>query len=284
MASAYIQVKELLRRMTFVKNNTRKLLFFDIDGTLLTPYPWKVPDSTCQALKEARANGHLLFINSGRTYAMISSMIKEMDFDGYVCGCGSQIYMNGELLFSSSNPNELCRETVERLRQCQMPAFFERPDKILYDGAAKALPDAIAQLKVETAVEDLSLYSPEVYHTFTFDKFLAFPVPGADTEAFRAFADQHFTCFVHEDAAWELTQKEYSKATGIQFLADHLGVSTEDTFAFGDSTNDLPMLQFAGTIIAMGQSDPKILPHCTYQTTNIEEDGIANALKHFHLI
>ena len=78
-----------------------------------------------------------------------------------------------------------------------MPAFFERPDKILYDGAAKALPDAIAQLKVETAVEDLSLYSPEVYHTFTFDKFLAFPVPGADTEAFRAFADQHFTCFVH---------------------------------------------------------------------------------------
>lgn len=106
---------------------------------------------------------------------MISSMIKEMDFDGYVCGCGSQIYMNGELLFSSSNPNELCRETVERLRQCQMPAFFERPDKILYDGAAKDLPDAIAQLKVETAVEDLSLYSPEVYHTFTFDKFLAFP-------------------------------------------------------------------------------------------------------------
>ena len=145
MASAYIQVKELLRRMTFVKNNTRKLLFFDIDGTLLTPYPWKVPDSTRQALKEARANGHLLFINSGRTYAMISSMIQEMDFDGYVCGCGSQIYMNGELLFSSSNPNELCRETVERLRQCQMPAFFERPDKILYDGAAKALPDAIAQ-------------------------------------------------------------------------------------------------------------------------------------------
>ena len=61
MASAYIQVKELLKRMTFMKNNTRKLLFFDIDGTLLTPYPWKVPDSTRQALKEARANGHLPF-------------------------------------------------------------------------------------------------------------------------------------------------------------------------------------------------------------------------------
>lgn len=113
--------------------NNRKLLFFDIDKTLLTPYPWTVPDSAKQALKEARYNGHLLFINSGRTYTMIPEIIKEMGFDGYVCGCGSQIYMNEELLFSSSIPNPLCRKTTELLRECRIPAFFERPDKILYD-------------------------------------------------------------------------------------------------------------------------------------------------------
>lgn len=59
--------------------NNRKLLFFDIDKTLLTPYPWTVPDSAKQALKEARYNGHLLFINSGRTYTMIPEIIKEWD-------------------------------------------------------------------------------------------------------------------------------------------------------------------------------------------------------------
>ena len=63
--------------------NNRKLLFFDIDKTLLTPYPWTVPDSAKQALKEARYNGHLLFINSGRTYTMIPEIIKEMGFDGF---------------------------------------------------------------------------------------------------------------------------------------------------------------------------------------------------------
>ena len=56
--------------------NNRKLLFFDIDKTLLTPYPWTVPDSARLALKEAHDNGHLLFINSGRTYAMIPKIIK----------------------------------------------------------------------------------------------------------------------------------------------------------------------------------------------------------------
>lgn len=262
----------------------RKLLFFDIDGTLLTPYPWTVPDSARKALKEARANGHLIFINSGRIYAMIPSIIKEMGFDGYVCGCGSQIYMNDKLLFSSMIPNDLCRETIEKLRQCKVPAFFEHPDKLLYDSKAPTLPETILNLKSEVEVEDLALYTPEIYHTFSFAKFLAFPDADSDTETFREFVDKHFSCFIHDDAAWEITQKHCSKATGIQFLAEKLNVSVENTFAFGDSTNDLPMLQYAENSIAMGHCDPLILPHCTYQTSDILDNGIANALKHFHLI
>ena len=275
---------QILRQRRHLMENNRKLLFFDIDKTLLTPYPWTVPDSAKQALKEARYNGHLLFINSGRTYTMIPEIIKEMGFDGYVCGCGSQIYMNEELLFSSSIPNPLCRKTTELLRECRIPAFFERPDKILYDSNSCAVPETVQKLKAEVIVEDLALYPPETYNHFTFDKFLAFPSADSDMETFRKFADEHFLCFIHEDKAWELTQKNLSKATGIRFLADRLGVPVKDTYAFGDSTNDLLMLQFAGNSIAMGNSDPLILPHCTYQTTNIEDNGIANALKHFHLI
>ena len=261
-----------------------KLLFFDIDGTLLTPYPWKIPESARTALKEAQKNGHKLFINSGRTYAMIPDKIKELNFDGYVCGCGSQIYMDGKLLLSSSNPHELCVETIDILRKCKIPAFFECPDRILYDGSSAILPDAIQNLRTEVKVEDLSLYKEPLSKTFTFDKFLVFPRKDADMETFREFADRHFTRFVHADDAWELTQKAYSKATGIQFLMEYLEKSLEDTYAFGDSTNDLPMLKYAGTSIAMGLSDPAILPFCTWQTTDIEDNGIKNALEHFGLI
>ncbi len=55
---------------------------------------------------------------------MIPEIIKEMGFDGYVCGCGSQIYMNEELLFSSSIPNPLCRKTRELLRECKFLRFL----------------------------------------------------------------------------------------------------------------------------------------------------------------
>ena len=49
-------------------NGTRKALFFDIDGTLLSEVTHTVPESAKLALKKAREKGHLVFINSGRTY------------------------------------------------------------------------------------------------------------------------------------------------------------------------------------------------------------------------
>ena len=61
--------------------NNKKILFFDIDGTLLTPHPFKVPESTKLALTKAHENGHLLFINTGRTKAMMPPEIADLPFD-----------------------------------------------------------------------------------------------------------------------------------------------------------------------------------------------------------
>lgn len=82
----------------------------------------------------------------------------------------------------------------------------------------------------------------------------------------------------------EIIQKDYSKATAIQFMCDYLNLSLDDCYVIGDSTNDLSMLQYVRHSIAMGNSTPEILPYCEYVTTDIMEDGIANALKHYGLI
>ena len=112
----------------------RKILFFDIDGTLVTAPPCTIPESTAQAITQARKNGHLCFINTGRTRVIIPKDLLTLGFDGYVCGCGTQIYMNGQLLFSKSIPHNQCVDIVEKLRQFHIPTYFERCDAILYDG------------------------------------------------------------------------------------------------------------------------------------------------------
>ena len=68
-----------------------KIMFFDIDGTLLSEKTHSIPESTITALKKAKENGHLIFINTGRTFSLIDNCIKDLDPDGYVCGCGTYI-------------------------------------------------------------------------------------------------------------------------------------------------------------------------------------------------
>lgn len=113
----------MMERMTDMNNTDKKILFFDIDGTLLTPPPFSVPESTVIGLKKAQAQGHLTFVNTGRIYGIIPDNIKALGFDGYVCGCGSQIYLHDELLFLSVLPNKTCREIVQLLRDCRISAF-----------------------------------------------------------------------------------------------------------------------------------------------------------------
>ena len=56
-------------------------------------------------------------------------------------------------------------------------------------------------------------------------------------------------------------------------------IPMEDTVAIGDSNNDLPMLKYAHTSIAMGNSSKQVLETADYITTDVDKDGIWNALK-----
>ena len=58
----------------------------------------------------------------------------------------------------------------------------------------------------------------------------------------------------------------------------------EEIMAFGDAENDIDMLEYAGIGIAMGNGDDGVKAVADFVTRDIDEDGIAYALKHFGLI
>ena len=57
----------------------------------------------------------------------------------------------------------------------------------------------------------------------------------------------HFDVIEHNPQLIEVVPKGYTKATGIAQVCDMLGIARENTYAFGDSTNDLEMLTVCGT-------------------------------------
>lgn len=102
-------------------------------------------------------------------------------------------------------------------------------------------------------------------------------------EAYKELKKE-FDPIYHNSELVELVPKGFSKAKRIEEIIKYLGINVNDTYAFGDSANDIDMLRYVKYGIAMGNSSSEILEMVKYKTDNIENDGIYNGLKQFQLI
>ena len=116
------------------------------------------------------------------------------------------------------------------------------------------------------------------------NKFSADIIDGTDYERVKKEFSDDFLILEHEENVVEFVPKGTSKATGIKWLCGYLNIALEDTFAMGDSVNDIEMLQSVGCGIAMGNATPPVKEISDYVTTDIMKDGVKNALIHYGLI
>jgi len=79
----------------------------------------------------------------------------------------------------------------------------------------------------------------------------------------------------------ELAHPDVSKGTGLQFVADRLGFTREQTIAFGDGENDLELVDWAGYSIAVGNAHPVVKARAELIAPSAEEEGVAQVLEAF---
>ena len=68
------------------------------------------------------------------------------------------------------------------------------------------------------------------------------------------------------------------KVAGIRRVLEDFAISREEIMAFGDGENDMDMLEFAGTGIAMGNADPQVKARADEVTESVDENGVVRAL------
>lgn len=106
--------------------------------------------------------------------------------------------------------------------------------------------------------------------------------PQATADDFVRLAEElglHGTDYVVGWTAWlDLAPVGVSKASGLQYVVDQLGVSAADTLAIGDGRNDIEMLQWAGRGVAMGQAVQQVLDAADDVTDIVSEDGAATEI------
>lgn len=259
-----------------------KYVFFDIDGTLWDEN-MEIPESTINAIKKLRANGHKAFLCSGRSRGNIrAKKLFDVGFDGVIAACGNHVEMDGKILYEKILEQELVKKIIHLGKEYKMPLVLEGPVKHWLDAVGFEEDPYVDYLIAEMGEDAIFLdgYTDDIY----INKFSADVLADTNYEAIKAGLENEFDFMMHDEVVLECTPKGTSKATGIAWLCEHLGIDKDDTYAIGDSINDLEMLEFVGHSIAMGNGSQIAKDAAEYVTTSLHENGVENALKHYHLI
>lgn len=256
--------------------DTMNLLFFDIDGTLANGK--YVPESADKAIQQARKNGDLVFICTGRNVSYACGNFHDYA-DGFVCNNGRLAVLQNEVICDEPIPSETLDIILKKLDEVGAAYVFHTIDKGYLGGNPEGYSfleiagdagymvqaedihairaynydiwfrDLDHRLKIEKALKGISLVNPHDPH------------PTAD-----------------------MTVVGFDKGEALVRVAESLNVHLENTYAFGDGVNDVSMLKKAGHGIAMGNGVNEVKEIAEFITTDIDKDGIYNALKHYGLI
>lgn len=258
----------------------KKAVFFDIDGTLWNEQ-MQIPSSTIEAVRALREAGCYTFICSGRSRSNIRTpKLLAIGFDGVVAACGAHIDFHGKTEFAYLMEQKDVNHALSVLKRHGISVVLEGPKYIYVDDETFPDDPYVIYLRKELGDDVKSITGTK---EFEINKMSAI-MHGADFTCVREELGENFSVIRHDENLIEIVPKGYSKATGIQKVCELFGIDQENTYAFGDSANDIEMLTFVAHGIAMGNGTEAVKQVAEYVTTDIMQDGIKNGLKHYGLI
>ncbi len=248
----------------------RYLIFLDIDGTLLSR--GGVPPRNATAIREAIEQGHLVFINTGRSKGNIPfSHLKDVPLTGIVAGLGSYIEMEDQVLFSHAMSGEEITYAMQIAREIRTGLVLEG-EQLLLDYLPEHInPHWGKDRPAVASVEDMERRFPSCRISK-----ISFTNPISEESVKKL--SEWLGVISHATYA-EVFSKGLSKATAMDFLKRHFDVSDDHVIAMGDSHNDVEMLRAAGIAVVMGDGNPDVKLLADFISVPSGEGGVGQALE-----
>lgn len=260
----------------------KKAFFFDIDETLYSWINHEVPASAIFALEELKKQGHLTFINSGRMFTTVPELVKKLPVTGYICGCGTQIISQNETLLLERVSKERIDEINQMIWECKGDVIWEGEEDC-YFSEKKSRSDIYENCRNGFGSLGFGKTKYLEEGQIIASKFCFYTDEQADLETILVGLSSDMEVMDRGDF-YEVSPKEYSKASGIDFVLKHYEIDKEESYVFGDSSNDLSMFKAVKHAIAMGKHDSILDPYAEFVTKTVEEDGILYALQHYGIL
>ena len=220
---------------------------------------------------------------------MLKPLLK-YGFDGVVGSGGGYVTVGDEVLYDCPMPNE-DRDTALKLLHaagvfCTIEAKGgswgdENMDEFLKDQPAG---NSEIERWRKALSENLGIRPMHEYDGSPIYKVVVMCTERSQLEAAEKALEKDYRFVLQEIKAvgclnGELLNRRFDKGKGVRLVAEHFGLGLEDTYGFGDSMNDLEMMETVGTCVCMANGAEALKEMADMVCPSVDEDGLARAFR-----
>ncbi|WP_394278926.1 Cof-type HAD-IIB family hydrolase [Microbacterium sp.] len=279
-----------------------RIAFLDVDGTILE-HGDAIAPSTVTAIRTARANGHLVYLCTGRAAGDIHPKVREIGFDGAITNGGAFATRGDEVLFAEPMPREDTDRLISYFDTEDIDYFLQTNDAVYASPGVGTMVDeffARRRARMEEDARRLGTPMPDVASLISYRPMVEVDLDQVAKTTFiskrsdsvdRAQVDlgERFHVIpgsipLPGGSNGEIGLRGTNKGSAIVRVLEILGRDAADAIGIGDSWNDAEMFDVVGTAIAMGNADPALKERAGNVTTDVLDDGVWNAFVSLGLV
>ena len=273
----------------------KKLIFLDIDGTLTLPGTNTPPASAMQAVRQAQERGHRIFLCTGRNRGMLSPVLA-LGFEGAVASAGGHVFVGDRVLFDCPMTEEQRLTALSLFQENGVLRTIEARDQTWGD---EHLAEFFAQLNGgrqnsemerwhRQLAQELNIRPMREYDGQPLYKIVFMCHDARQLLPARQALEEDFQFVVQDGNSpgivnGEMINRKFDKGRGVRVVAEALGVDMADTIGFGDSMNDLEMIETVGVSVCMANGSPTLKARSSRICPAVTEDGLARAFRELGL-
>lgn len=257
----------------------KKLYFFDVDGTLIEFRKgiYDISHQLRSALKTIKERGDKYFICTGRAHGTLPDAIRTMEADGYSLCAGAFVTVDDKVLRNEHFSEETLSFMMERVMQFDVLIILECGFELYSNVFSKENGEELLKM---WAIDRKYVKPLEDYRGLKVNKISITFNNLEDIKSMEDFSDRGITVLPQPtEDSFDITLSSCTKKDGVIAVKEYFKCEEETkVIAFGDSYNDIEMIEYADLGVAMGNAVDDLKKAADFVTLNVEEDGVFKGL------
>lgn len=261
--------------------NDIKIIFFDIDGTLIDMKKKQISKKVLETLVKLKNNGIKICIATGRSPMQVPHF-PDVEFDAFLTYNGSYCFNKYQDIFSNPLKKEDVYIIINNAKEIGRPLSLATKNRLAANGSDKDLDEyyGFSGNKVKVADDfDTVVNTEEIYQIMLGCYKNEYDLIMKDVKDVK---DAKIAAWW--DRAIDIIPLSGGKGVAINKILDYYQLTKEEAMAFGDGNNDIEMLEAVGRGVAMKNASLELKSIADDICDDVANDGIYSYCKAIGLI